>query len=369
MIVLLWAAFLILFVAGYLSYFVYLKTNANKPWGFDNDPHFLPNVSVLVSVHNEEKVVQNRLRNITEVSYPKEKMEIIIIDDDSSDDTLVRINDFAKSNPQLRLKVIKPQQRMGKARALNRGLKASSSDFVVETDADVVWPPDALGKALSYMVNPAIGAVSGRGISLNPNQSWVTRGEEGYMNFMSTWRLGESKIHSTVRFEGCFSIFRRSAFERFDESGADDSGTALRIVQNGYRAILVPEAHMQAEIHHKIRDRTRTKVRRAVHLAGLWFHCLGLLVGRRLKLPKRIALPEIFLSLFMPFIFVGLVCLTFLLLAYYPIPIALSLALLCLSCLIPRVRSYVVQGILDQFILFYAVLLCVRRKRFVTWEK
>ena len=88
-----------------------------------------------------------------------------------------------------------------------------------------------------------------------------------------------------------------------------------------------------------------------------------------LKLPKRIAIPEIFLSLFMPFIFVALACLTFLLLAYYPIPISLFLAALFLIGLVPKVRSYMIQGIMDQFILFYAVLLYVGKKRFVTWER
>jgi cellulose synthase/poly-beta-1,6-N-acetylglucosamine synthase-like glycosyltransferase len=237
------------------------------------------------------------------------------------------------------------------------------------TDADVFWPADILCKALPYLADPTIGAVSGVAQIENAEQSWVTNAEKNYLSMMSVWRLGESKIHSTIRFEGCFCAFRRNAFQEFDsESGADDSGTALRIIQNGYRTILVPEASMQVEMPSKMRERTRAKIRRAVHLTGLWSQCFRLLVKKRLKLPKKIAIPEIFLCLFMPFIFVVLACLTFLLLAYYPIPISFFLAALCLIGLVPKVGSYMVQGIMDQFILFYAVLLYVGKKRFVTWE-
>ena len=370
MILYLWAALLSVFVGSYLLYFGYLRHRAKGSWGFEIDSQFCPSVTVLVPAFNEEKLILSKLKNVKEVSYPKDRMEVILIDDASTDQTLARAEEFVRENPELQVKVLHHAKRQGKAKGLNAALNACSNGIVVVTDADTFWPTDILCKALPYLSDPTIGAISGLGQAKNPEQSWVTNAEANYMSMMSIWRLGESKIHSTIRFEGCFYAFKRNAFQEFDsESGADDSGTALRIIQNGYRAILVPEARMQAEIPHKLRDRARAKTRRAVHLTGLWIQCLRLLVKKRLKLPKRIAMPEIFLSLFMPFIFVALACLTFLLLAYYPIPISLFLAALCLVGLVPKVGSYVVQGILDQFILFYAVLLYAKKKRFVTWEK
>jgi cellulose synthase/poly-beta-1,6-N-acetylglucosamine synthase-like glycosyltransferase len=322
-----------------------------------------------MSVHNEEKVIQDRLKNIVDASYPKEKMEIIIIDDASTDTTLTKINDFVVNNPQLSIKVIEQNQRMGKAKALNKGFKVASNEFIVETDADVFWPPDILSKAVPYMADPTIGAVSGRGALWNPSESWVTKGEESYMNFMSVWRLGQSKIHSTLRFEGCFSIFRKGAFNKFDESGADDSGTALQITQNNFRTILAPEACVYGEIPKQLKGRTKIKMRRATHLAGMWLHCLNLLIKKRLVLPKRIAVPEILLSVFIPFVFVALVSLTPALLVFYPVFLVPLVLLLCIVTLSLKVRSYIVQRILDQFILFCAVILNVKKKKYVTWEK
>jgi cellulose synthase/poly-beta-1,6-N-acetylglucosamine synthase-like glycosyltransferase len=326
-------------------------------------------VSIIVPAFNEEKLIQGKLENLKEVSYPKDKMEVILVDDASTDQTLAKAEEFVGENPELQVKILHQAMRQGKANALNAALNACSAGVVIVTDADTLLPADILSKTLPYMSNPTIGALSGLGEPGNPAQSWVTNAEKNYLDMMSIWRLGESKIHSTLRFEGSFCAFRRNAFQEFDsESGADDSGTALRVIQNGFRAILVPEALVPGEVPPKMMDYVRAKTRRAVQLAGLWAQCLRLLVTKRLKLPKIIAIPEIFLSLFMPFIFVALVGLTFLLLAYDSIPIVIFSAGLCVACLAPRVRGYLVRGIVDQFILFYAILLYVRKKRFVVWN-
>jgi biofilm PGA synthesis N-glycosyltransferase PgaC len=369
LILYLWTALLSVFVGCYLLYFAYLRRRAKGYWGFEIDSQFCPSVSIIVPAFNEEKLIQGKLENLKEISYPKDKMEVILVDDASTDQTLAKTEEFVGENPELQVKILHQARRQGKANALNAALNACSAGIIIVTDADTLLPADILSKTLPYMSNPTIGALSGVGEPRNPVQSWVANAEKNYLKMMSIWRLGESKIHSTFRFEGCLCAFRRNAFQEFDsESGADDSGTALRIIQNGFRAILVPEARIPAHVPHKMIDSTRAKTRRAVQLAGLWAQCLRLLVTKRLKLPKKIAIPEIFLSLFMPFIFVALVGLTFLLLAYYPIPIAVFVAALCLACIAPKVRSFLVRGILDQFILFYAILLYVRKKRFVIWD-
>jgi cellulose synthase/poly-beta-1,6-N-acetylglucosamine synthase-like glycosyltransferase len=296
-------------------------------------------------------------------------MEVVFIDDASTDKTLAIVEKFVKENPDLQVKIVCRTERRGKANGLNAALPVCSNDLVLVSDADTLWPTDILVKTLPYLSDPTIGALSGMGRAKNPEQSWVTRAEKGYMSMMSVWRLGESKIHSTIRFEGAFTAFKRKSFLEFDdESGADDSGTALRVIQKGYRAIVVPEAVITAEIAFEMRKRIRAKTRRAVHLAGLWVQCLRLLIKNRLKLPKRIAIPEIFLSLFMPFIFVALVCLTFVMLAYYTIPILFFFALLGIALVVPGLRSHLAQAIVDQFILFYAVLLYSVNRRFIIWE-
>jgi len=358
------------FAGSYATYFVYLKLHVSKSWGLNVDSQFCPHVTILVPARNEERMIQTKLRNLTEVSYPKDKLEVILVDDASTDQTLARAYDFAGKHPELPIKILKQQHRIGKANALNKGLEISSNNIVVVTDADSVWPPDTLRKALPYLSDPTVGAITGWGTSENFGESWVARAEEGYLSLMLLLRLGESKIHSTIRFEGCFCAFKRSAFDEFDsDSGADDSGTALRVVQKGFRAILIPEVFAFSEVSSSLKARTRAKTRRAFHLTGLWLQCLCLLLKDRLLLPKRIAIPEMFLLIFNPIIFVVLTCVTFLLMVWYPVVVIPLILGFCVLSLIPTVRNYVIQGIMDQFILFYSLILHMSKKKIIAWDK
>lgn len=369
MILYFWAGLLSVFIGSYGFYFAYLRYRAKGSWGLQIDSQFCPSLSILVPAFNEEKLIVSKLENLKEVSYPKDKMEVILVDDASTDQTLAKVEEFVRGNGDFHIKIMHQAQRQGKAVGLNAALNTCSNGLIVVTDADAFWPPDVLHKAMPYLSDSSVGALSGLAGVKNSGESWVTNAETNYLSMMSIWRLGESKIHSTIRFEGSFCAFRRSAFREFDwQSGADDSGTALQIIQNGYRAILAPEVLIQAHMPSNFRDRAQAKTRRAVHLTGLWVNCLRLLANRRLKLPKKIALPEIFLSLFVPFIFVALFCSTFLLFLYYPVPVLFFVGAICLVGLIPRIGTYVFQGIMDQFILFYAIILYAMKKRYITWE-
>jgi cellulose synthase/poly-beta-1,6-N-acetylglucosamine synthase-like glycosyltransferase len=368
LIVALWLAIFSVFAGSYASYFLYLRFQARKPWGLKIDSQFRPRVTILIPARNEEKTIQRKLENAAQVSYPREKIEVILIDDESTDQTLTKAQDFASKHPDLPLKILSQCPRKGKACALNKGLQASTNDVIIVSDADAFWSATILEKVLPYLSDPTVGALSGRQTPESQTQSWVTQAEKGYLDFMSTWRLGESKVHSTIRFEGVFCAFKKEAFKEFDsESGADDSGTALRVVQNRFRAILVPEASVPSEVSSVLKDRTSAKIRRATQLTGLWFQCLTLLLKGRLLLPKKIAVPEIFLSIFAPFVFVALIPLTIILFLLNPIMLIPFILILGGLSLIPRTRSLLAQGIMDQLTLFYSVILHARKKRFTSW--
>jgi len=142
LIIILWLILFGLFSGSYITYFIYLKLHADKKWALKKDMQFNPNITILVPAHNEEKVIQSKLKNLSEVTYPKEKMEIIFIDDASTDKTLVQTYDYLKYHPELPVKVLKQNPRKGKASALNMGLEAASNDIIVVTDADSFLPTD-----------------------------------------------------------------------------------------------------------------------------------------------------------------------------------------------------------------------------------
>jgi cellulose synthase/poly-beta-1,6-N-acetylglucosamine synthase-like glycosyltransferase len=354
----------------YGIYFAYVSAWARKSWGLKLDEDFQPEISVLIPVHNEGETIEDKLTNIKSVLYPKENIEIIVADDASNDNTLQKVKDFMLLNPDLNIRIVQQNNRTGKSAALNKALPLSANDLIIVSDADTHWLPDTLRKALPYLADPTVGAVTGTGINRNASQSWVTKGEEAYLNLACLLRLGESKIHSTVRFEGGFCAYKKEAFEKFDcETGSDDSGTALEVIQNGYRAILVPEAVFYTEFPTRILGKLRIKARRANQLVSLCAKCLGLMLKGQLCLPKKIAVPEMLLFFLNPILLLGLIAGSILSIALYPLSIFSFVLVLLIAGLVLFARKIFLEILLDNLILLYALFSFLFGKRYVVWER
>jgi cellulose synthase/poly-beta-1,6-N-acetylglucosamine synthase-like glycosyltransferase len=358
-----------IFFGTYSAYYFYVKKCATKRWNVKVDELFEPEISILIPTHNEEKDIESKLQNIKNVSYPLEKIEVIVVDDASSDDTAKKVRDFIQRNPEMNLSLVLQNSRVGKSAALNKALTLSTKPIVVVSDADVLWPSNILRKALPFLADPNVGAITGRGVNINSAESWVTRNEEIYIQLTNLIRLGESKVHSTIRFEGGFCAYKREAFKTFDcKTGADDSGTALEVVNNGYRAIMIPEAVFYTYFPCTFRAKFKIKVRRANQLIGLWFQCLRLLFKRRLSLPKRIVIPEIFLFILNPMVLLVLVATSMSILVINPFSLISSVIILLLIGSIVFARRIFIEIIIDNIILLCALVNFIFKRRYVTWD-
>ena len=341
-----------------------------KPWNIKINKDFQPEISILIPVHNEEKVIESKLQNLKKLSYPKEKIEIIIADDASRDRTLKKAKSFVKKNHGLNIKIVKQNSRAGKSAALNIALSVSANPIVVVSDVDTFWPSDILRKALPYLSCPEVGAITGWGINKNPERSWTVKLEKTYLGLAYLLRLGESKIHSTIRFEGGFCAYKKNAFNNFDcETGADDSGTALEVVQHNYRTILVPEAIFYTRFPTILIGKLKIKARRANQLIGLWIKCSKLLLKKRLLLPKRIAVPEILLFIFNPIILLALIITTVTTLLLFPVSLFSLIVLLFLGGLLLFARRVLFELLLDNLVLLYASIAFLFGRRYIVWEK
>ncbi|TRO52068.1 glycosyltransferase [Candidatus Bathyarchaeota archaeon] len=361
---------LFIFLFAYIIFYGYLFHKSKKSWNLNTNVAFQPKISILVPVHNEEETIEEKLLNIQEVDYPKEKIELIIVDDASEDNTLQEIDNALKRDLGLNIKTVKLETNHGKAVALNAALESVSSSIIIVSDADTLWPSDILKKALPYLADPTIGAVTSQGINKQDNESWVTKCEDSYLKLTSFVRLGQSKLHSTIRFEGGFCAFKREAFEKFDsESGSDDSGTALDVIQHNYRTILVPELIFYTKFPTELNGKFKIKIRRANQLIGLWVKSLKLLAKKQLRLPKRIVLPDFFLFIVNPIVFIVLCVSCVLTVLVHPLS-SLSLFLIfSVFGLLIFARSLFVELVVDNLLLLYAFVSYLLGKRYVAWKK
>jgi len=105
----------------------------------------LPSVSIIIPAYNEEKIIGKTIRKLKKINYPKDKMEIIVVDDGSTDKTY----EIAKKFESKQVRVLR-KSKGGKASALNFGIKKAKNNFIVVMDADSYLEKDALINCMSY---------------------------------------------------------------------------------------------------------------------------------------------------------------------------------------------------------------------------
>jgi len=346
--------------------FVLMRKAAMKPWRLRIDKNYMPKVSILVPTYNESDVIHFKLENLSKIDYPRDLTQIIVVDSNSNDHTVDKVNNFVKQHLEIDVEVLVEEERKGKSAALNSALKHCEGDVVIVSDADCFWPPDILRRALPFLADPYIGAISGPKILLNPKQSWITKTEETYLDSMNLMKLRESKVGSTLFFEGGFSAYKREVLEFFDpyNTGSDDCGTIVGMAEKKSRAIFVPEAWFYSAFPNAWREKVSIKMRRANQLVRVLWRYTHLLLKRRIIGPKRIIVQGIFNYIFSPITFILLMATTIPLLLSFP-----YFALIFLVFLIPRVRSYLFEVIKNYLVLFLSIFAVAFNKKFVVWNK
>lgn len=359
-----WLLLCIFHLGIFFFYYMYMRRVAEKyPWNVLINEHYRPTITVIIPTYNEKQVMQAKFENLSKIDYPKDRLNFIVVDSASTDGTPDEVETIIKKYSDLNIKILREPIRLGKSHALNLASQHADSDIVATTDADCLWASDSLKNAVAYMYDRSIGAVSGREVLINPNQSSVTRTESQYRKMFNYIRMGESKIHSTLFFEGALALYKRSLLQRFDES-CDDSGTALDLVQRGFRTILVPAVFLNP-FPPSWKTKIIVKTRRAQHLIEICYKCLKLNITRRLKLHPLISGINLFLHIFNPFMFLVFMFISILILVKYPI-LALAIPL---TLVIPQLRYSAILYVSNHIILLYALFRELFGKKQFVWEK
>lgn len=199
---------------------------------------FLPSFSVILPVKDEQRVVGRLLEALSNLRYPAEKLEIVIVEDDSADGTFEVCRQFACSHGNV--KVFRRAFSSGKPSALNYGLERCSGEVVAVFDADNVPEDDALLKAARYFADPAVAAVQGRTLSINSQENMLTQFisyEEAV--WCEAYLRGKDALGLFVHLRGSCQFIRRDILEQlegFDEAFlADDMEISARLTEQGHR--------------------------------------------------------------------------------------------------------------------------------------
>ena len=230
----------------------------------------LPNISIVIPAYNEESVIEGRINNLAEI-YPKDKMELIISNDGSSDNT-EEIATNALQKHTLTGKVI-THPRSGVNKAINRGINETSSEIVVITGADGLFDKDTIPDLVSTLLSSDdIGAVSGDLIPVGKGDTVFSRSESAYRSIYGRICTWESNIHSTYCFNGPVVAFKKATSSTLNtRRGADDASMALSVIRKGYKCKYVPTAKFYEYVPDKFYEQRRQKIRRATRLLEATF--------------------------------------------------------------------------------------------------
>jgi len=199
-----------------------------------------PTVTVIIPVHNEEGIIGEKLRNCTNVDYPREKLQIVVASDGSTDDTNVLVRSFAARGVEL----VELHRRGGKTRAINRSMETAKGEVVIFTDANAFLHPQAVRTLVRNFADPEVGCVCGQRLYVDHRGNRVEEGEGLYWRYERFVKECESHLHSVMGADGAIFAIRRDLYRPLDPMLIDDLVTSLRILADGHRVVSEPDAYV-----------------------------------------------------------------------------------------------------------------------------
>ncbi len=235
---------LVWFLSTYFSIVMLLIILTEKPKFFKNPVFYssdkIPKVSILVPVYNEGENVIETIDSLNLVDYPKDKLEIIILNDGSKDNTSDVVNLALKRKDIIKNMIfIDNSKNKGKAATLNQGIDLASGEFVATMDGDSEVPPDILKKMIPFFKKKDVGAVTVTVELKNPKTFLQKIIEIEYVIGLSLALKALSLFNAVHVTPGPFSIYRKRVLDNiggFDVNNiTEDHEIALRIYKSGYR--------------------------------------------------------------------------------------------------------------------------------------
>ncbi len=250
-----------------------------------------PKVAVIIPAHNEEKVIRSCIQSVRASDY--KNIEIIVVDDGSSDNTLNEV--FAFSHNQEVRVISQPNQ--GKWSALNRALLNTSADIVVCIDADTQVEKSAISHMVRHFDNPKIGAVAGKIMAGNKVNLLTRLQALEYTTAQNVERKAFDLINGMLVVPGALGAWRVAALRKTghfsDETMTEDTDLTIQVNRAGYRIIYEANARGYTEVPERIGQLLKQRLRWSFGMfQSAWKHKKAVFEGRSVGL---VSIPDMFI--------------------------------------------------------------------------
>jgi cellulose synthase/poly-beta-1,6-N-acetylglucosamine synthase-like glycosyltransferase len=238
----------------YVMVWLYLK-HKDKKAGPAPLPAVLPRVTVQLPIYNEMYVVDRLLASVAALRYPKERLEIQVLDDSTDETAGIASRAVERYRSQgFDIHYLHRSDRTGfKAGALDAGLQRATGDFVLIFDADFVAPPDILEKTLGHFEDPKVGMVQARWGHINRDYSLLTEVQSIMLDGHFILEHGaRSRSGRFFNFNGTAGVWRRSVISHAGgwqhDTLTEDLDLSYRAQMKGWRFVYLPDLVAPAEL-------------------------------------------------------------------------------------------------------------------------
>lgn len=230
-------------------------------------PEEWPSISLIIAAHNEEAVLAEKLDNSLALDYPREKVQIIVASDGSTDAT----ESIAASYGDRGVVLHRVEQRGGKTQAQNEAVRLAEGEFLVFSDANSMYEAQALKELVLPFADRAIGCVCGELRYTNPQGDAAGKGEGVYWRYEQFLKRRESLLSSALGANGSIYALRRELFEELDADIISDFIMPVRVWRRGFRVVYEPRAVAEERSGGTFADEFNRRTRIiARSLRGLW---------------------------------------------------------------------------------------------------
>ncbi|KQP13302.1 glycosyl transferase family 2 [Pseudorhodoferax sp. Leaf267] len=253
-----------------------------------------PRVTIFVAAHNEEDVIRDCLENLMLVDYPADRMQVVPVNDRSTDRTREIVDEVVARYPGRITPFHRTSGKPGKAAALKDATETIDTDFIIVFDADYMPSRGLIRRLMAPFFDPEVGAVMGRVVPHNVGANLLTR-------LLDLERAGGYQVDQQARmnlglvpqYGGTVGGIRVSALKAVggwhDDVLAEDTDLTYRLLLGGWRTVY----HNRAECYEEVPQSWAVRMRQIKrwskgHNQAMVRHCGGLLRNRTLRWTERL---------------------------------------------------------------------------------
>jgi len=236
-----------------------------------------PLVTVLIPAYNEARHIAETIQNKLDQDYPRDRFEIIVVSDGSTDGTDDIVHEFSSQNVRL----IRREQREGKAAALNEGVRCARGEILVFSDANSLFAPDAVSRMVENFADPEVGYVTGNLAYQTHRNGIAGKGCSAYMKYENVLRRLETRAGSIIGVNGGVDAIRRELYTDVPRRLITDFVLPLHVISTKHRVVYDERVHCSEVANSELRSEFRMRIRVALRALQ------GIAYMRRLCNPFR----------------------------------------------------------------------------------